>query len=120
MLRALRLIFLALLGLVLLTVAFANRATVPLHLLPTDMAVFLGTDLTVELPLFLVIFGGIVAGLAIGFVWEWFREARHRQAAAAQRREVTQLTREVSALRAKDARPADDVLALLEGQGGAR
>ena len=33
-----------------------------------------------ELPLFLVIFGGIVAGLLIGFVWEWFREHKHRVA----------------------------------------
>ncbi len=120
MFRFLRLIFLLILGLVLLTVAFANRGLVTLHLLPEDMAVFLGLDLGLDVPLFLVIFGGIVAGLAIGFVWEWFRESKHRSAATARKREVTQLSREVSRLREKDAKPKDDVLALLEGPGATR
>ncbi|MFM2356844.1 MAG: hypothetical protein RLZZ528_2580 [Pseudomonadota bacterium] len=116
MLRALRLVFLLLLGLVLLVVAFANRGVVELRLLPEDMALFLGLDYRVELPLFLVIFGGVVAGLLIGFVWEWMREARQRAEAARTRREAATLSREVSRLRDKAAEPVDDVLALVEAR----
>ena len=117
MIRALRYLFLAVLGLVLLVVAFANRAPVGLKLLPDDMALFLGLTNTVEIPLFLVIFGGILAGLLIGFVWEWLREARHRAEAARARKEAAVLSREVSRLRDKASEPKDEVLALLEGKG---
>jgi uncharacterized integral membrane protein len=115
MLKFLRLLFLAAVGLVLVTVAFANRAPVTLRLLPEDMALFLNMTQTVELPLFLVIFGGIVAGLLIGFVWEWFREMKHRAAASQHRREAAALEREVKRLKARTAEPPqDDVLALIE------
>jgi lipopolysaccharide assembly protein A len=120
MVRFLRILFLAILGLVLLTVAFANRQVVTLKLLPDDMETFLGLGLVVDMPLFLIIFAGILVGLLIGFVWEWFREAKHRSEATTRRREVTQLSREVNRLREKDAAPKDDVLALLEGPGRAR
>lgn len=120
MVRAVRYLFLALLGLALLIVAFANRAPVEVRLLPEDMALFLGLGYRLELPLFLVIFGGIVAGLAIGFIWEWFREAKHRTAASRHRREAASLEREVSRLRETRSEPKDDVLALLEGDGQGR
>ena len=120
MLRTLRLIFLAVLGIALLAVASANRATVTLRLLPAEMDSFLGIGWSVDVPLFLVIFAGIVAGLGIGFVWEWFREAKHRAAATQHRREAGQLKREVSRLRAEKAEPQDEVLALLEGNGATR
>ncbi|CAM5378776.1 hypothetical protein FALB51S_01858 [Frigidibacter albus] len=90
MIRALRLALLGLLALVLLTVALANRAPVTLRLLPEDAGRFLGLDWAIQLPLFLVIFAGILAGLAIGFVWEWAREAKHRSAASQHRREAAQ------------------------------
>lgn len=114
MLRYLRYGFLALLGLCLLTVALANRAPVTLQLLPEDVGGFVGLGWSIELPLFLVIFAGIVAGLFIGFVWEWFREAKHRSEASRKTREVTKLEREVSRLRDEKAEPQDEVLALLE------
>lgn len=114
MVRLLRLLFLLALGLVMLVVAFANRAPVSLRLLPDDLAGFTGVDRSVELPLFLVIFGGVLAGLAIGFVWEWLRESKHRSAAVIHKRQAASLEREVSRLKDKDAAPKDDVLALLE------
>lgn len=120
MLRFLRLLFLAVLGIVLVAVASANRQTVTLRLLPQDMDAFLGFGWAVDVPLFLAIFAGIVAGLGIGFVWEWFREAKHRAAASAHKREAGRLEREVKRL--KDARPEpeDEVLAILEGRGTGR
>lgn len=116
MLRILRLLFLALLGIALIAVASANRDLVTLRLLPEEMDQFIGIGWSVELPLFLAIFAGIVAGLGIGFVWEWFREAKHRAAATQHKREAGRLEREVSRLKAEKAEPEDEVLALLEGR----
>ena len=76
MLRMLRLLFLALLGIVLIAVASANRDLITLRLLPEELDQFLGIGWSLEVPLFLAIFAGIVAGLGIGFVWEWFREGK--------------------------------------------
>ncbi len=112
--RYIRYGFLAALAVVLVTVAVANRAPVELRLLSDGLAELIGVNATVTLPLFLVIFGGIVAGLLIGFVWEWFREHRVRAEARANRREKERLEREVSRLRKQDAAGSDDVLALLE------
>jgi len=120
MLRFLRLLFLAVLAIVLVAVASANRQIVTLRLLPEEMDSFLGFGWSVDVPLFLAIFAGIIAGLAIGFVWEWFREAKHRSAATEHRREAGRLEREVRRL--KDARPEpeDEVLAILENRGAGR
>lgn len=115
MMRFLRLLFLALLGLLLLVVAFANRTPVSVRLLPEDLAALTGVERSVQIPLFLVIFAGILAGLAIGLVLEWFRESKHRSAAVQHRRQAASLEREVSRLREKDpAAPKDEILSLLE------
>ena len=118
--RILRYLFLALLAICLLVVALANREPVTVNLLPDEIAAFAGIDPSLSLPLFLVIFGGIVAGVVIGFVWEWFREHKHRAEAATQRREREKLEREVNRLKPVSERQQDDVLALLESGGGAR
>jgi putative membrane protein len=115
MIRYLRLLFVALVGLCLLTVALANRAPVEVRLLPGDLAALTGVTWAIELPLFLVIFGGIIAGVLIGFVWEWFREHGYRVNASARSREVARLERELAVLKdATSVPPQDDVLALLE------
>ncbi len=118
MLKTLRLIFLALLGLALLAVASANRAPVTVNLLPAEIDEFFGFGLSMQLPLFLPIFAGVVAGLGIGFVWEWLREAKHRSAAAGHRREAARLAREVDRLKGDREEPQDEVLALLEDRPG--
>ncbi len=115
MIRYLRLILLALLGLSLLTVALANRAPVAVRLLPDDLAALTGLTWAMELPLLLVIFAGIVAGVLIGFVWEWFREHGHRATASQKSREVARLERELAVLKdSTSVPPKDEVLALLE------
>jgi lipopolysaccharide assembly protein A len=115
MIRYLRLIFLALVGLGLLTVALANRAVVPVRLLPEDLAALTGLTWAMELPLFLIIFGGIIVGVLIGFVWEWFREYGHRATATQKSREVARLERELAVLKdATSVPPKDEVLALLD------
>lgn len=118
MIRYLRYLLLLALGIALLTVALANRASVQVQLLPTDMATFLGVAWVAQVPLFLVIFGGIVAGLLIGFVWEWLRETKHRSTASSKTREVSRLERELAQLREEKLGPQDEVLALLDRPKG--
>jgi lipopolysaccharide assembly protein A len=115
MLRAFRYIVIAAIGLVLLTVALANRGPVMVRLLPDDMSAFLGLPQGMEMPLFLPIFGGIIGGLLIGFVWEWWRESGHRTTASAKSREVARLERELAMLRDAKGDTQDDILALLDG-----
>lgn len=119
--RYLRYLFLAVLGICLITVALANRQIVTLRLLPEDMAAFSGISWELRLPLFAVVFLGIVAGLLIGFVWEWLREARLRAEAGRVKREAATLEREVKRLKHKqvEVEGKDEVLALLEDGGKA-
>lgn len=113
--RTIRYVFLAALAVALITIALANRAVVTLNLLPAELAEYLGVGYSISLPLFIVIFGAIIAGLLIGFVWEYLREYKHRAAASKHRREKDQLAREVSKLKvAKAKNEGDEVLALLE------
>jgi uncharacterized integral membrane protein len=114
MMRFLRYLLLVVVGLMLLTMALANRAPVPLQLLPDNLGAFLGFNGFIVLPAFLVIFAGMIAGLLIGFVWEWMREHKHRSTASVKSREVAKLEREVSRLREAKAEPKDEVLALLD------
>lgn len=116
MMRMLRLLFLAVLGISLVAVASANRDPITLRVLPEELDSFLGFGWSVQLPLFVAIFAGIIAGLGIGFVWEWFREAKHRAAASQHKREAGRLEREVSRLKAEQPGVEDEVLALLEGR----
>ncbi|RVT85755.1 LapA family protein [Rhodobacteraceae bacterium CCMM004] len=112
--RYLRYAFLAALAVVLVVVALANDDPVTLRVLPEQMAGFLGWRWSATLPHFLVIFGAILAGILIGFVWEWLREHRHRVEARTQRREKEKLEREVAKVKETRRGKGDDVLALLE------
>jgi uncharacterized integral membrane protein len=114
MIRYLRYAFLALLTIALIVVALANRSPVTLRLLPSEMAGFLGFSWQLTLPLFLVIFAGILAGVLIGFVWEWFREHKHRAEAARKRREAEALKREVARLKTPPEGQGDEIMALLD------
>ncbi|CAD0184792.1 putative integral membrane protein [Ruegeria sp. THAF57] len=112
--RYLRYAFLAILGIVLISVSLANRETVELTLMPQALADLLGFNFSASLPLFLVVLGGVVAGLVIGFLWEWLREHKHRRDATAKTSEVRKLEREVKKLKKKQNEGKDEVLALLD------
>jgi putative membrane protein len=114
MMVALRLIVLGAIAIGLLTVALANRDMVTLRLLPEDVAALVGMNRAAEVPLYLVIFGGVVVGILIGFVWEWLREHRYRAAAAANGRAVARLERRLAEAGASPAERPDEVLALLD------
>ncbi|WP_421701605.1 LapA family protein [Aliiroseovarius sp.] len=112
--RYIRYAFLAALAVCLVTVAMANRGAVTLHLLPEGLTGFLGFSWSVTLPLFIIIFGAIISGVLIGFVWEWLREHKHRAEGARAKRSVAKLEREVKTIKTPESKTGDDVLALLE------
>ena len=112
--RYIRYAFLGTLGILLISVSLANRGAVTLKLMPDPFAEFLGFNWTISLPLFVVVLGGIAAGLVIGFVWEWMREYKHRREASVKAREVAKLEREVTKLKGEKHQGKDEVLAILD------
>jgi uncharacterized integral membrane protein len=121
----------ALLAVVLLlavTVALANRAPVTLALWPDSVTAILGFGYAVTLPLFVVVVGAVGLGLLMGLVWEWLRERGIRAEAARTRRELDQLrAREGNAAPAAAAptanpaprpglAPQDEILALVDSR----
>lgn len=120
--RLIKYAFLAILAICLLTIAFANRGLVTLTLLPAEMGAFAGFNFSIEIPLYFVVFGGIAAGLLIGFFWEWLRETKHRNEASRQRTEARRLKREVELMKNRKAMEdgKDEIIALLEDQASVR
>ena len=114
MMRYIRYAFLGALGIILVSVSLANVESVELKLMPDPLAELLGFNLSTSLPLFLVVLGGVVAGLVIGFLWEWMREHKHRRDATVKKSEVRKLEREVKKLKKKQNEGKDEVLAILD------
>lgn len=112
--RYLRYFLLFVLTLVLLVLALANRTPVTLSLLPDDLAVLLGWQGRIDVPVFVVLGLGAVVGLALGFIWEWLREHKHRKVARVQTKVVSKLERELAAMKDQHSLPEDPVLAILE------
>lgn len=115
--RYIRYACIAVFAIALIAIALANRELVLLKVLPQEVAGYFAVNPTVQLPLFLVIFMGIILGLLVGFVWEWFREHAVRAEAARKSREVRRLEREVKRLRGEKHQGKDEVLALLDETG---
>jgi uncharacterized integral membrane protein len=111
--RLFRYLILGALLLALLVVALANRTAVAVQLLPDDFAVLIGWQARAQVPLFVVLGLGAVIGVVIGFVWEWLREHKHRKVARVQTKAVSQLERELAAMKDQTSLPEDDVIALL-------
>lgn len=112
--RYVRYLCIAIFAVALVSVALANRSTVGLKVLPDEVAGWFAVNPSVTLPLFLVILGSIVAGLLVGFIWEWIREHGERAEKARLERENRRLQREIDRLKAARHEGKDDVLALLD------
>lgn len=112
--RTLKFLFLGLLGLVLFSLALANRGAVTLRWLPDETAALLRLPNQFDMPLFVVIFLALVAGILVGLVWEWFREHQYRAEASRKGREAEALRRKLKDQETSAARDGDDVLALLD------
>ena len=114
--KTIRYTFWAVVGLCLILIGLANRDIVTVRAMPEALGELLGLSPDIQLPMFIVIFLGVGAGLLIGFLWEWVREYRIRADARGKSREVESLRRELAQLRGATGGDAggDDVLALLE------
>lgn len=112
--RYVRYLSIVIFAVALVSVALANRGMVSLQVLPAEISGFFALNPSVRLPLFIVILGSVLAGLLIGFVWEWIREYGERAEAAKQAREMRRLQRELDKLRAEKYQGKDDVIALLD------
>ncbi len=114
--KTIRYTFWAIVGLCLILIGLANRELVTVRAMPEALGDLLGISPDVQLPMFVVIFLGVGAGLLIGFLWEWVREYRIRADARGKAREVETLRRELAQLRgaATGSSETDDVLALLD------
>jgi uncharacterized membrane protein len=113
--KTIRYAFWAIVAVCLILVGLGNTAVVTVRAMPESISGLLGISPDVQLPLFIVIFIGVAAGLLIGFLWEWVRESRIRSDGRAKAREAEALKREVADLRATKAREnGDDVLALID------
>ncbi|MEO9339421.1 LapA family protein [Mesorhizobium sp. SB112] len=66
------------LAIVLIALAVANRASVPFTLDPFNPG---NPALTLQMPLFVLLFAAIVVGLLIGSMATWFKQGRYRKAA---------------------------------------
>jgi len=112
--RYIRMLVLAVLAIVLVTVSLANREPLTIRLLPEELSRLLGVNWDVTLPVFVILLAAILGGVLLGFVWEWMREHKLRATAAQEHKELVRLEREVKKI-APSKEKGDDVLALLEG-----
>lgn len=112
--RYIRYASIAIFAVALILVALANRSMVTIKILPEELADLAALNPSYDVPLFIVMFAGVLAGLVIGFIWEWIREAKERAEAARQAREMQRLQQEVKRLKGEKHQGKDEVLAILE------
>lgn len=108
--RVLKLVLAALLLVLIVLFAIANREIVTVDLLPEPLDQVLAVS--ADVPLFVVSLVSVLVGLILGYLFEWAREWKYRRRAAERSREAERLAREVERLKTQG-RPDDDVLALV-------
>ena len=94
--RVIKYLFLLAVGYALIVLALANRGPITLKVLPDELSRVVSWNSEITLPMFLVLFAGIVIGLLVGFVWEYLREGKYRSAGNRHRRECERLSNEVA------------------------
>lgn len=112
--RYIRYASIAIFALALILIALANRNIVQVRVLPDELSELAALNPSYELPLFVVIFGGILLGLIVGLIWEWIREHGERAEAARKARELSALRAEIQRLKGEKHKDKDDVLAILD------
>lgn len=102
---------------VLVVLSLANLDNVTLNTLPEGMKAIPGIGwmaVSVQLPLFLVVLGGLVLGFALGELFEYLREWGIRSEASRKAAEVKTLQRALKKTQAERDKDKDEVLALLD------
>lgn len=83
--RLVQLLILLPIGIVLVSLAVANRHSVILALDPFSPQ---KPVLEISIPLYVVIFGALIIGIFVGGFMAWLKQGRHRRTAREQRREA--------------------------------
>lgn len=110
--RYVRYALLAIIMIVVILLAVANRDMTTLRLMPEGLAEI--HQESINLPLFVVLLGTLLLGVVLGYVLEWGREMRQRREASERRRRIAQLEQELALIKHKTGEGKDDVLALLD------
>jgi uncharacterized integral membrane protein len=100
MLRALKLLLLAPVAIVVVTLAVINRGPVALAYLPPQFG-----QGAITVPMFVVIFAALMAGVLLGGGAAWWVQGRHRRLERTYRREAENLKAEAERLRAMQPAP---------------
>jgi uncharacterized integral membrane protein len=103
MIRLLRLLVIAVVAIVLLSFAFANRQWIAVSLDP-----FSSPDnaaIAVEAPLFAVVIAAAMLGVIAGAAATWLSQGRHRRAARSSRAEADRWRAEAHSLRSSQSAP---------------
>lgn len=79
------------LAIILITLAVANRASVPFTLDPFNPG---SAGMTVSMPLFVYLFVALIVGMIIGSMATWFKQGRYRKLARERRQENASTIRE--------------------------
>jgi len=113
--KVLRYALLAVVLVLCVTIALANRAPVTLALWPDTITAFVGFGYAVTLPLFVLVGGAVGVGLLLGLIWEWLRERAQRAEGARARRELDRVrSGQAPAVPPSAQGPRDQVLAILD------
>lgn len=88
----------------------ANMTPVELHILPERFAPGLPTLQSVPVALIIVV--ALLAGIVIGFLMEFAREAKHRRRLNLKRREVSELRETNAQLAGKLTHQGDEIAAI--------
>ena len=101
------------LGLVLIFLALSNRAQISISLLPPELNYF-ETNLTINLPIFMIFFLGLIVGTIIGFFWEWLRGHAQRSKASINSRELKKANEKIKQLKSLKYEGSDDLISILD------
>ncbi len=94
--RTVKIAVLSLLGLAFVVVGVANMTPVDVFLLPAGLGLP-GAEIR-DVPLAGVIFASVLAGIVVGQIMEWVREAKHRRLVDQKQDEVSRLRKEIKRL----------------------
>lgn len=115
--KYLRYAFLAIILLLCVTVALANRDPVTLALWPDTVTAFIGFGYSLTLPLFVIVGLAVGLGLVLGLIWEWLRERGQRVEGKKAQKELARVnagTTPAAPANTTSTAPRDQVLAILD------
>jgi uncharacterized integral membrane protein len=96
-------------GIVLTLLAMANRKLVTVSFDPFDAS---DTDFTVEMPLYVLGFTILIAGVLLGGFAAWLKQGKHRRLRSRLAAENVMIRTELASLKGKAARPEARALTL--------